>query len=91
MGALSSKSSGGKVTERWANAVCQAIHPFDPSRKDCYYQVAGWSSPVARWAHNPKVVGSNPTPATKSFNRLQDLIAPGKSPLSPDRNGCNLL
>ncbi len=25
---------------------------------------AGWSSPVARWAHNPKVVGSNPTPAT---------------------------
>jgi hypothetical protein len=27
--------------------------------------VAGWSSLVARWAHNPKVVGSNPTPATK--------------------------
>jgi hypothetical protein len=26
---------------------------------------AGWSSLVARWAHNPKVVGSNPTPATK--------------------------
>ena len=28
----------------------------------CY--IAGWSSSVARWAHNPKVVGSNPTPAT---------------------------
>ena len=27
--------------------------------------IAGWSSPVARWAHNPKVVGSNPAPATK--------------------------
>jgi hypothetical protein len=27
--------------------------------------VAGWSSLVARWAHNPKVVGSNPAPATK--------------------------
>ena len=27
--------------------------------------IAGWSSLVARWAHNPKVVGSNPTPATK--------------------------
>src|SRR6185437_11877039 len=27
---------------------------------------AGWSSPVARWAHNPKVVGSNPAPATNS-------------------------
>ncbi len=27
-------------------------------------RVAGWSSPVARQAHNLKVVGSNPTPAT---------------------------
>ena len=27
---------------------------------------AGWSSPVARQAHNLKVVGSNPTPATKA-------------------------
>src|SRR5436309_11405290 len=27
---------------------------------------AGWSSPVARWAHNPKVAGSNPAPATTS-------------------------
>ena len=25
--------------------------------------IAGWSSPVARWGHIPKVVGSNPTPA----------------------------
>ena len=24
---------------------------------------AGWSSPVARRAHNPKVAGSNPVPA----------------------------
>ncbi len=29
---------------------------------------AGWSSPVARQAHNLKVVGSNPTPATKHQN-----------------------
>jgi hypothetical protein len=27
---------------------------------------AGWSSPVARQAHNLKVAGSNPAPATKS-------------------------
>lgn len=27
--------------------------------------IAGWSSLVARRAHNPEVVGSNPTPATK--------------------------
>ena len=26
--------------------------------------IAGWSSPVARWAHNPKVAGSNPVPAS---------------------------
>lgn len=27
---------------------------------------AGWSSLVARRAHNPKVEGSNPSPATKN-------------------------
>ena len=26
--------------------------------------IAGWSSSVARWAHNPEVRGSNPLPAT---------------------------
>jgi hypothetical protein len=31
--------------------------------------VAGWSSLVARWAHNPKVVGSNPAPATKKYTQ----------------------
>ena len=34
------------------------------------YRVAGWSSSVARRAHNPKVVGSNPAPATKKDQRL---------------------
>ena len=29
---------------------------------------AGWSSLVARRAHNPKVGGSNPSPATKKHN-----------------------
>ena len=33
---------------------------------------AGWSSPVARWAHNPKVAGSNPAPATISFWSIPD-------------------
>ena len=28
---------------------------------------AGWSSSVARWAHNPEVVGSNPAPATNFY------------------------
>ncbi len=33
-----------------------------------HFSDAGWSSLVARRAHNPKVVGSNPAPATK-FSR----------------------
>ena len=40
---------------------------------------AGWSSPVARQAHNLKVVGSNPTPATKIQEQYQ--------PDSPPRAG----
>ena len=32
---------------------------------------AGWSSPVARQAHNLKVAGSNPAPATNLFTSLQ--------------------
>ncbi len=38
--------------------------------QDIYFisHIAGWSSLVARWAHNPKVVGSNPAPATKIFH-----------------------
>jgi hypothetical protein len=35
--------------------------------------IAGWSSPVARQAHNLKVVGSNPTPATKLRRQVKDL------------------
>ena len=31
---------------------------------------AGWSSPVARQAHNLKVVGSNPTPATNPAEKI---------------------
>src|SRR5579872_4056610 len=34
-------------------------HPHKP-----HYPSAGWSSPVARQAHNLKVIGSNPIPAT---------------------------
>ena len=32
-----------------------------------YISDAGWSSMVARRAHNPKVVGSNPAPATTNM------------------------
>jgi hypothetical protein len=45
---------------------------------------AGRSSPVARHAHNLKVVGSNPTPAT-SFRELL------RTYTQHDRNGCKRL
>ncbi len=38
-------------------------------------QIAGWSSLVARQAHNLKVVGSNPAPATK----IRDDLAHGNT------------
>ena len=51
---------------------------------------AGWSSPVARQAHNLKVVGSNPTPATNNFfkDRQKDYLVIGppfssQSPIAP--------
>ena len=31
------------------------------------FNIAGWSSLEARRAHNPKVAGSNPAPATQTF------------------------
>src|SRR5207253_921935 len=40
-----------------------ANHPADDV---CWlHNGAGWSSSVARWAHNPEVAGSNPVPATQ--------------------------
>ena len=37
--------------------------------------IAGWSSPVARQAHNLKVGGSNPSPATKENKEFQEIEA----------------
>ena len=34
--------------------------------------IAGWSSPVARQAHNLKVTGSNPVPATKLLSSTDE-------------------
>ena len=40
------------------------------SNSNQFFYIAGWSSPVARQAHNLKVVGSNPTPATNKISRF---------------------
>ena len=50
------------------------LHPFTKELISWTFVVttfnlynAGWSSLEARRAHNPKVIGSNPVPATKSI------------------------
>ena len=43
--------------------------PLDQTRAVWPQFDAGWSSPVARRAHNPKVGGSNPPPATRRLDR----------------------
>ena len=55
---------------------------FDAHIRGCYHQPAGWSSLVARWAHNPKVGGSNPPPATNLFNQLQALPVTSPAPFA---------
>ena len=48
------------------SADCSEGFPFvRVGRRQAIYIIAGWSSTVARRAHNPKVAGSNPVPATK--------------------------
>jgi len=39
----------------------------------------------ARVAHNPKVVGSNPTPATNQINNLQESQKSNRLPISPNK------
>ena len=59
----SPRSWGRRITSRARQCV-------DGRRAERYNEGssdAGWSSPVARWAHNPKVAGSNPAPATIAY------------------------
>ena len=46
-----------------ASVVRIHLHPFNRVLK---FNNAGWSSLEARRAHNPKVIGSNPVPATQT-------------------------
>ena len=48
-----------------ASVVRIHLHPL--SLKGDVNSIAGWSSLEARRAHNPKVAGSNPAPATQTF------------------------
>ena len=77
---LSSRSNGGEVSivehrQRYglnppspdlcpSSLVSGRFGGLADSSVTWYLPVAGWSSSVARWAHNPEVAGSNPVPAT---------------------------
>lgn len=64
---LPRKPSGReKQATRAASALIHRPRHFDEGAQRFN---AGWSSPVARQAHNLKVIGSNPIPATKIDNR----------------------
>ena len=57
-----------------ASVVRIHLRPFFIKKRK--YNNAGWSSLEARRAHNPKVIGSNPIPATQcpdsSVGRAKD-------------------
>ena len=75
--------------DSYMTAICDSLTKWNLSalsipRSACYISLAvcrtpaarigaGWSSPVARQAHNLKVVGSNPTPATKKACQINDM------------------
>ncbi len=50
-----------------ASVVRIHLHPFGLKSYPQFHIIAGWSSLEARRAHNPKVVGSNPAPATRVY------------------------
>ena len=66
-------------------------HRCDRRRLRTKYHGAGWSSPVARQAHNLKVTGSNPVPATnitaKSSHQAKSLVGslPSHIPIQKSR------
>ena len=66
------------ILPRIKSGVPAANRPCGPSVRPPYWLDnmvdAGWSSPVARQAHNLKVTGSNPVPATnKNARKSKDL------------------
>jgi hypothetical protein len=66
------------MRKRWTSLEFIAIvRPFKRVRHP-FFIIAGWSSPVARQAHNLKVVGSNPTPATNQNNELDKISRTSK-------------
>jgi hypothetical protein len=53
----------------------ESIFRFAQKGSHNYFKTAGWSSLVARQAHNLKAAGSNPAPATKSILQIWKRLA----------------
>src|SRR6476660_8396136 len=70
------KKTSQSVRKLIQNRMYQTPTAFDRPHLHCYDSNAGWSSLVARWAHNPKVGGSNPPPATNA-PRFPSCKSPG--------------
>ena len=84
---LISTSTAHAETKGRPKAVLRAIKDHNAEQNNA----AGWSSPVARQAHNLKAAGSNPAPATKSksprkrafFVRKSRINIPAPKPSAP--------
>jgi methylase of polypeptide subunit release factors len=63
-----------EVTSLWRLKADPDLH-FIADADTIAFSDAGWSSLAARRAHNPKVTGSNPVPATKYCNKSPTLAA----------------
>src|SRR6267378_8561946 len=59
-----SRSGRLEGAEGWKVPIGSTFHIPTVQHANGFSSDAGWSSLVARRAHNPEVVGSNPTPAT---------------------------
>lgn len=60
-------ASSGLLLLQNSRHKCIITRRFKRGSRKYRHGGAGWSSPVARQAHNLKVTGSNPVPATKSL------------------------
>ena len=61
------------------------------SRHEETVNIAGWSSSVARRAHNPKVVSSNLAPATKMKRTFKQVEVIGKEEMITHLPECSFL
>ena len=50
---------------------CEMWYNHSQTTYNVNMNIAGWSSLEARRAHNPKVIGSNPVPATQVFTKVK--------------------